>query len=141
MPELGNTGDRYSLASNGASINARVWASKTPAVFHGARVMWSLKDKKVGGMDKKVETILGDQLSQLVLQWKRLMECGMFAVQARRVLGTRRPYLTSGFDKGGEGGCLMVKSGGFRALPGSLAGKDPISSHVLLPGHTPSIES
>lgn len=38
---------------------------KNPAVFH--RAMSSLKAKKVGGVDKKVETILGDQLSQLAL--------------------------------------------------------------------------
>lgn len=65
MPGLSNAGDRNSLASNGAGSYPRVWASKTPAVFHGT--MSPLKAKKVGAMDKKVETILGDQLSQLVL--------------------------------------------------------------------------
>lgn len=38
---------------------------KNPAVFH--RTVSSLKAKKVGGVDKEVETILGDQLSQLAL--------------------------------------------------------------------------
>lgn len=42
----------------------------------------SLKAKKVGGVDQKVETVWGDQLSQLAPTWGRLTECGTFTYKS-----------------------------------------------------------
>lgn len=137
MPELSNTGDRNSLASNGAGNNPRVWASKAPMCFtgRGGGSMSSLKAKKVGGVDKKIETILGDRLSQLVPNgdlWNgKRSKC-----KPGESWGCGGLILPLGLTSKKGRGLLRGEGGVFRALSEALESRDPNFFRLLLPGHT-----
>lgn len=134
---MSNTSDRNSLAANGAGSDSRVWASET--VFHGA--VSSLKAKKVGGVDKKVETILGDQLSQLALNGGDLWNGRHSKYKPRESWGCGGLISPLGLTSKMRRRLLKGEGDVFRALSGAQEGREPSSFHLLLPGHISTIES
>lgn len=85
-------------------------------------------------MDKKVETVLGDPLSQLALNgdsWD--VGLSMYKPGESWEHGGLISPLNLTSEK--ERRLLKGKGSIFRALSGALVGRDPNFSHLLLPGH------
>lgn len=112
---------------------------KNPAVFHGA--VSSLKAKKVGGMDKEVETILGDQLSQLALNGGDLWNRRHLKCKPGESWGHGALISPLGLSSKKGGRLLKGEDGVCRALSGTLGGRDLSFFPLWLPGHTSTIES